>query len=107
MGAVLPAVALYIFVSMFSDGAESNSRWKILLIAIVSALVSAVVRQLIWGVAGAVVGLVLALAVIAIGLIFWCKVDRKAALKVVGAYLAFSVVLVVVITYLSGVAAAS
>lgn len=105
MGAVLPAVALYVFVSMFSDGAESNSRWKILVIAIVSGLVSAVVRQLIWGVAGAVAGLALALAVIAIGLIFWCKVDRKAALRIVGAYFAFSVALAVVISYLSGVAA--
>jgi hypothetical protein len=107
MGAVLPAVALYVFVSIFSDGAESSSRWKILVIAIGSELVSAVIRQLIQGVAGTVVGLVLALAVIAIALIFWCRVERKAALKIVGAYFAFSVVLAVAITYLSLVAAAS
>jgi hypothetical protein len=107
MGAVLPAVALYVFVSIFSDGAESSSRWKILVIAIGSELVSAVIRQLIQGVAGTVVGLVLALAVIAIALIFWCRVERKAALKIVGAYFAFSVVLAVAITYLSLVTAAS
>jgi hypothetical protein len=107
MGAVLPAVALYIFVSIFSDGAESSSRWKILLIAIGSGFVSAMVRELIQGVVGALVGLVLALALIAGGLVFWCKVDRKAALKIAGSYFVFSVILAIVVTYLTGVVAAS
>jgi hypothetical protein len=107
MGAVLPAVALYVFVSIFSDGAESSSRWKVFLIAIGSGLVSVVVRELIQGVIGAVLGLVLALALIAVALIFWCKVDRKAALKVTGAYFAFSVALAIVVTYLRGVAGAN
>ena len=97
---VIPAVALYIFVSMFSDGAESESRWKILVIAIGSGIVSVVGQQLIPGIVGAAVGLVLALALIGLALVFWCKVERKAALKIVGAYFAFTAALAIVIGYL-------
>lgn len=100
MGAVLPAVALYIFVSMFSAGAESDARWKILGIAFGSALVSLVCQALLPGLAGVIVGVAAALALIAAALILWCHIDRKAAWKIVGAYLAFCIVLTVVLDIL-------
>jgi hypothetical protein len=96
MDAVLPAVALYIFVSIFSEGAEAEARWKILGIAIGSAIVSVVVRQLIPGVVGLFVAMASALGLIALALIFWCKIDRKAALKIVAAYFGFCIALTIV-----------
>ena len=102
MGAVLPAVALYVFVSMFSDGEESSARWKILFIAIGSAIVSAVFHTLIPGIAGSLLGFAAALLLIAAALVFWVKVSRKAALKIAGAYAAFSVALTILYIVLLG-----
>ena len=106
MGAVLPAVALYVFVSIFSEGAASNARWKILFIAIGSAAVSTVVRQLIQGVAGPLVASAAALGLIVATLIFWCGIGRKAALKIAAAYFLFSIAIKIVATYLGVVVTA-
>ena len=107
MGAVLPAVALYILVSVFSEGLESSARWKILVIAIGSSLASALVQVLIGGIVGTLVGFAVALLLIFVNLNFWCRVDRKATLKIVAAYAVFTVALVVVIGFLRGAMASS
>jgi hypothetical protein len=107
MGAVLPAVALYILVSVFSEGLESSVRWKILVIAIGSSLASAAVQALIGGIVGTLVGFAVALLLIFVALSFWCRVDRKATLKIVAAYAVFTVGLVVVIGFLRGVVVSS
>ena len=104
MGAVLPAVALYILVSIFSEGLESSARWKILVIAIGSSLVSAVVQELIDGIVGAIAGSAVALLLIFVTLNIWCGVDRKATLKIVAAYSAFTIALVMAIGFLQGAA---
>ena len=95
MGAVLPAVALYILVSIFSEGLESSARWKILVIAIGSALLSAVVRELIHGIVGSIAGLAVGLLLIFVTLNVWCRVDRKTTLKIVAAYSAITIALAV------------
>jgi hypothetical protein len=107
MGAVLPAVALYILVSVFSEGLESSVRWKILVIAIVSSLMSAAVQALIGGIVGTLVGFAAALLLIFVTLNFWCPVDRKATLKIVAAYAVFTVALAAVIGFLRGAVASS
>jgi uncharacterized membrane-anchored protein len=100
MGSVLPAVALYVFVSIFSSGAESDARWKILLIALSSVLVSLVVQQFIPGVLGALLAVAFALGLIALALIFWCKIDRKVVAKIVAAYFGVWSALAIVGTFL-------
>jgi len=107
MGAVLPAVALYIFVTIFSEGSESSARLKILVIAIVSSLASAFIQVLVGGVLGTLTGFAAALLLIFAALNFWCGVDRKATLKIMGAYLAFNIVLVVAFSILRRVLASS
>jgi len=90
---LVSAVGLYILVSIFSSGTESAARWKILAIAIVSG----VVQTFILGALPSIVGLLLAVVVpvglIMAALVFWCGVERKAALKVAASYFGLCVVL--------------
>jgi hypothetical protein len=48
---------------------------------------------LIPNIIGVIAGVVLSLVLIGVGLVFWCEVERKAALKIVGSYFALCVVL--------------
>jgi uncharacterized membrane protein YjjP (DUF1212 family) len=91
----------------FRKGAESSARWKILFIAIGSAVASVAIRLLISGLAGSLLGFVVAFALIVVALIFWCGIDRKAALKITAAYFAFTAALAIVTMYLGSVAARS
>jgi hypothetical protein len=102
-------VSFYIFVSIFSDGAESTARWKILAIALLATL-------LLNGISNAIptlLGLGIACLAAAIasfgGLIFWVKVTRPQALKITGSYigfvLAYSVVIGLIFRTLGGHAA--
>jgi hypothetical protein len=82
-------VSFYICVSIFSDGAESEARWKILAIALLATL-------LLNGISSAsptLLGLGLACLAAAIvclaGLIFWIKVTRPQALKIATSYIGF------------------
>jgi hypothetical protein len=100
MGSVLPAVSLDIFVSIFSSGAESDARWRILVIALSSALVSLVVQQFIPGLLGSMVAIASSLGLIALAVIFWCKIDRKATAKILAAYWCVWFVIEIVVTFL-------
>jgi hypothetical protein len=86
MGSILPAVSLYIFVSMFSPGAEANSRWKILVIALSAAFIGIVAQQIFPSILGSLLAIALSLGVIALALMFWCKIDGKATAKILAAY---------------------
>src|SRR5690348_14585074 len=44
---VISALGLYILVSVFSGGTESDARWKILVIAVVSGIVQALISSAI------------------------------------------------------------
>jgi hypothetical protein len=90
---IASALGLYILVSIFSSGAESDARWKILVLAIGSAFVQGIVLQIIPGIAGLAAAIVLSLALIAAGLMFWCGIERKATLKIVGAYFGLCIAL--------------
>jgi hypothetical protein len=85
---------------MFSQGAESDARWKILIVAITSGLISAIMRQVIPGSTGILIGIAFALTLIAAALIFWCRIERKATFKIVGAYFGFCVALAGVLSLL-------
>ncbi len=58
MGAIFPALALYIFVSMFSEGAESESRWKVFAIAFACLIVNVAAPEVVPGLLAVLVGLV-------------------------------------------------
>jgi len=87
------ALGLYILVSIFSSGAESDARWKILILAIGSGIVQGVALQVLPGLVGLLAAVVSSLALIAAGLLFWCGIERKPTLKIVASYFALSVVL--------------
>ena len=82
--------SFYVFVSLFSDGIESDARWKILAVAAMSAatliaITNAVEPQLL-GLGLACLG---AAVVSLAGLVFWLKVTRSQALKITGSYIGF------------------
>jgi|KBSMisStandDraft_5_1062788.scaffolds.fasta_scaffold21766_3 hypothetical protein len=98
---ILSALGLYILVSVFSSGTESDARWKILFIAIGSAIVQAVISHALPTLAGVALAIVASLGFIAVGLIFWCGVERKAAVKIAGSYFALCVGLVILSVLIS------
>ncbi len=87
---IVSALGLYILVSIFASGKESDARWKILGIAVGSGLLQAWLAQLTPGVAGLLAVLVLPLGFIAAALIFWCGVERVPAFKIVASYFPYS-----------------
>jgi hypothetical protein len=97
---IASALGLYILVSIFSSGAESDARWKILILAIGSAIVQGVVLQVVPGLVGLVAAIVSSLALIAAGLLFWCGLERKPTLKIVATYFALCVVLFIVSVFI-------
>jgi len=92
---VISAVGLYILVSVFSSGTESDARWKILVIAIVSAVVQSAVMYAVPNVLGLVFAVVLSLGLIVGALVFWCGVERKPAFKIAGSYFALCVAIAI------------
>jgi hypothetical protein len=85
---IASALGLYILVSIFSSGSESSARWKILILAVGSAIVQGAVLQFLPGLVGLFAAILSSLVLIGVGLTFWCGVERKPALKIVGAYFA-------------------
>jgi hypothetical protein len=85
---LLSLASFYVFVSIFSDGAESEARWKIFAVSLVATMLlyspvgkSPLLSFAIACIAAAVVSLV--------GLIFWLKVTKLQALKITGSYIGF------------------
>ena len=97
---IASAVGLYILVSIFSSGSESSARWKILILALGSAIVQGVLLQVLPGLVGLIAAILSSLALIALGLLFWCGVERKPTLKIVGSYFALCVALFFVTVFL-------
>lgn len=92
---IISAFGLYILVSIFSSGTESEARWKILFIAIASGVVLALVSHAMPGLLGFFFAVLCSLGLIATALMFWCGVERNAALKIAGSYFGLCVSLVI------------
>lgn len=90
-------VSFYIFVSIFSDGAESTARWKILAIALLATLLLNGISNASPTLLGLGIGCLTAAIVSLVGLIFWVKVTRPQALKITGSYIGFVLAYSVVI----------
>jgi|SRR5687768_10107796 hypothetical protein len=93
---IISAVGLYILVSVFSSGTESDARWKILAIAVGSGVVQAVVLGALPNIVGLLLAVVVSVVLIVAALVFWCGVQRKPALKIAGSYFALCVALGIV-----------
>jgi len=83
---IISAIGLYILVSIFSPGTESNARWKILFIAIAAGYVLWLVTNALPNLVGLLLAVMASLTLIVALLVFWCQIDRKAALKIAGGY---------------------
>ena len=88
-GFILPLAALYVFVSIFSDGAESQARWQIFVVALVATVLLRGIGSSMPTLLGTAVACLVAAAVSLTGLIFWIKVTRTQALKITGSYIGF------------------
>jgi hypothetical protein len=91
-GLILPLVSFYVFVSIFSDGAESRARWQIFVVALVATLLLVAIARSTPTPLGAGEACAAAAAVSYIGLIFWIKVTNTQALKIIGSYIGFVVI---------------
>ena len=96
-GFILPLVAFYVFVSIFSDGAESRARWQIFVIALLATVSLGTISTNMPTLLGLAVACLVAAAVSLVGLLFWIKVTRPQALKITGSYLGFVVVYSIVV----------
>ena len=81
--------SFYILFSIFSDGAPSQPRWKIVAIAlIVTLLMSGICSEM-----PTLLGLAYACAAAAVvslaGLVFWVGVTRVQAVKITASYIGF------------------
>ena len=84
---VLPVVAFYVFVSTFSDGAESSARGKVLVTAIVATVLLRVIGSTRPTLLGLGLACLAAAAVSLASLILWIRVTRLQALKITGSYI--------------------
>jgi hypothetical protein len=98
---IVSAIGLYILVSVFSSGTESNARWKILIIAIGAAVVQGVILALLPNLVGLLLGMVVSVGLIAAALMLWCGVERKPVFKIAGSYFGLCLVLTVATSFLS------
>src|SRR5882672_1535590 len=84
---VLPLVIFYILVSIFSDGAESSARGKLVVLSIVVTVLLRVVSAMIPTLPGLLLACIVSAAISLAGLILWIKVTRSQALKITGSYI--------------------
>jgi hypothetical protein len=97
---VLPLVIFYILVSIFSDGAESSARGKVVVVSIVVTVLLRAISGTVPTLLGLLLACLLAAVVSLAGLILWIKVTRLQALKITGSYIGcivgLSIVLVLI-----------
>ena len=90
---IISAIGLYILVSIFSSGTESNARWKILIIAVGAGLLQAILLGALPNITGLLLAVVVPIGLIVAALVLWCGVERKSAGKIAGSYFGLCVVL--------------
>ncbi|MBS0422740.1 MAG: hypothetical protein JSR66_33850 [Proteobacteria bacterium] len=99
-------VVFYILALSMLIAKEETGRWRVVAVAIASILVQASVRELVPGLTGAVIAVVATVVFVAVALITWCDIERRMALKIVGAYFGCSIVLSLFSAILSAQASA-
>jgi hypothetical protein len=87
MGIALQLAAFYVLVSIFTEGAESNARWQILVIALLLMAALNVVPIYIPSLLGLALGCLAAALVSVVALVFWIRTTRSQALKITGSYI--------------------
>jgi hypothetical protein len=97
LGFVLTLASFYVFVSIFSDGAESRARWQIFALSLTAALLIMGISHGIPTLLGLVLACFAAAAVSLAGLIFWIHLTRAQALKITASYVGFVVAYSVII----------
>jgi hypothetical protein len=102
LGFVITLASYYVFVSIFSDGVESQARWKIFTVALLTAI-------LLGGISHSYptwLGFLAACAAVAVvslvGLTLWIRTTTAQALKITGSYLGFVVGYSLVIGFIFG-----
>jgi hypothetical protein len=102
MGVALYLAGFYVLVSIFSDGAEKDARWKILAIAIPVTVVLSIAGS-VPSLAVFALGCLVAGLLSVVALIFWIKVTKLQALKITGSYIglviAYSVVVALILRH--------
>lgn len=85
-------VFLVVVLSMLI-GAEETGRWKVVAVAVASILVQASLRELLPGLFGTIFSVFATVIFVGAALVTWCEIERRTALRILGAYFSFSIVL--------------
>jgi hypothetical protein len=99
---IINLVVYYILVSVFAINTASSSRWKILVIGLLTILSMVGIARGIPTWTGFIVSVVLGAAVSVLGLLAWLKLTRRQALLVTGSFVAFQVAMSVVVYFAFG-----
>jgi hypothetical protein len=102
MGVALQLAGFYVLVSIFTEGAESNARWKILVIALLLIAALNVVPVYVPSILGLILGCFAAALVSVAALVLWIKVPMSQALKITGSYIGLVLAYAILITLLFG-----
>ena len=94
--------SFYVFVSIFSDGLESQARWKIFALALIDTLLLNGISHSIPTWLGLAIACLAAACVSLGGLIFWIGVTRLQALKITGSYIGFVLGCSIVLGFIYG-----
>lgn len=102
LGFALFLGSFYVLVSKFSDGVESEARWKIFVTALVATgLLNGISRETpTWG--GLALACLVAAFVSLVGLLLWIRVTRVQAFKITGSYIGFILAYSLVTNFIFG-----
>jgi hypothetical protein len=101
VGALLNSLIFCVMTLSLLMGVDSTSRWKVVVVAIASIFLNAALRELMPGLFGAVASVFATVFFVGTALVTWCEIEGHTALRILGAYFGFSIVLSVFSTLLT------
>jgi hypothetical protein len=93
LGSLANSLIFGVLVMSMLMGAQNIVRWKVVAVAIASIFVNAAFRDLMPGLLGAIASVLLTVALVGIGLVRWCEIGRRTAIRILAAYFGCSLVL--------------
>ena len=99
---IINLIVYYILVTVFARSAASASRWKILVIGLLTVLLMVGIARGFPTWTGFAVGVVVGAAVSVLGLIAWLRLARRQALLVTVSFVAFQVTMSAAIYFAFG-----
>jgi hypothetical protein len=92
LGSLANSVIFGVLVMSMLLGAQDIVRWKVVALAIASIFINFTLRELMPGLIGALAAALITVAVVGLGLVRWCEIERRIAARILAAYFGCSLV---------------